>query len=105
MLALLPLVNPGDEVIVFDPYFVMYESLVGAGRRQVRVVDTYPDFRIDVDRVRAAITPRTKVIMFNSPANPTGVVATADDSRAWPTGGRAERAAGQRRDLQPFLLR
>ena len=40
------------------------------------MIDTYPDFRIDLDRVRAAITPRTKTILFNSPANPTGVVAT-----------------------------
>ena len=45
------------------------------------VIDTYPDFRIDVDRVRAAITPRTKVILFNSPANPTGVMATTDEIR------------------------
>jgi aspartate aminotransferase/aminotransferase len=45
-------------------------------------VDTYPDFRIDVDRVAAAITPRTKAILFNSPANPTGMVASPAEVRA-----------------------
>jgi aspartate/methionine/tyrosine aminotransferase len=81
MLVILSLVNPGDEVIIFDPYFVMYDALVGvAGGRPVHI-ETYPDFRIDLDRVRAAITPRTKLILFNSPANPTGVVADEADVR------------------------
>ena len=75
VLALLVLVNPGDEVIVFDPCFVMYDALAGvAGARVVRV-DTYPDFQIDVGRVAEAITPKTKAIVVNSPCNPTGVVA------------------------------
>ena len=52
-------------------------------------VDTYPDFRIDPDRVAAAITPRTKMILLNSPANPTGAVAGEDEVR-----GLAELAAG-----------
>jgi aspartate aminotransferase/aminotransferase len=74
VLALSCTVNPGDEVIVFDPYFVAYPHLVTlAGGRPV-FIDTYPQFDIDPDRVRAAITPRTKAILFNSPANPTGRV-------------------------------
>ncbi len=77
VLAVLAMVNPGDEVIVFDPYFVMYPALVGMVGGKCVMVDTYPDFRIDVERVRAAITPRTKMILLNSPANPTGVVAGA----------------------------
>jgi aspartate aminotransferase/aminotransferase len=77
MLALMVLLDPGDEVIIFDPYFVMYESLVKVVGGTVVLVDTYPDFRIDLDRVAQAITPRTKMILFNSPANPTGVVADA----------------------------
>ena len=81
VLALMALVNPGDEVIVFDPYFVVYEPLVAVVGGRPVLVDTYPDFRIDMDRVRAAITPRTKAILFNSPANPTGVVAGADETR------------------------
>ena len=76
VLAMLTLVNPGDEVIVLDPYFVMYPALVRLVGGVCVLVDTYPDFRIDVDKVRAAMTPRTKAILFNSPSNPTGVVAT-----------------------------
>jgi aspartate aminotransferase/aminotransferase len=88
VLAILALVNPGDEVIVFDPYFVMYPALVAMVGGRAVFVDTYPDFRIDVDKVAAAITPRTKLILFNSPANPTGVVAEAEAAR-----GLAELAA------------
>jgi aspartate aminotransferase/aminotransferase len=82
VLAMLALVNPGDEVIVFDPYFVMYKSLVALVGGRAVMVDTYPDFRIDVDKVAAAITPRTKAVLFNSPANPTGVVAGDEEIRA-----------------------
>jgi aspartate aminotransferase/aminotransferase len=76
MLAMLVLLNPGEEVIVFDPYFVMYDAQAAVAGAKVVYVDTYPDFHIDVDRVAAAITPRTKLIVFNSPANPTGAVAS-----------------------------
>jgi aspartate aminotransferase/aminotransferase len=78
---MLVLLNPGEEVIVFDPYFVMYDALAAVAGAKVVYVDTYPDFHIDVDRVAAAITPRTKMIVFNSPANPTGAVATEDEVR------------------------
>jgi aspartate/methionine/tyrosine aminotransferase len=81
VLAMLALINPGDEVIVFDPYFVMYEPLVKLVGGAPVLTDTYPDFRIDVDRVQAAITPRTKLILFNSPANPTGYVASEAEVR------------------------
>jgi len=82
VLAMLALVDPGDEVIVFDPYFVMYPALVAMVGGKAVLIDTYPDFQIDVDKVAAAITPRTKLILFNSPANPTGVVAGAEQVRA-----------------------
>lgn len=81
VLAMMALVDPGDEVIVFDPYFVMYKSLVGLVGGKCVLVDTYPDFRIDVDRVAAAITKRTKAVLFNSPANPTGAVASDEEIR------------------------
>ena len=81
MLALCTLVNPGDEVIVFDPWFVMYKHLTTLAGGNVVQVSTYPEFRIDPDAVRAAITDRTKVILFNSPANPTGAVASAEEVR------------------------
>ncbi len=82
MLALCTLVNPGDEVIVFDPWFVMYKHLTTLAGGRVVQVSTYPDFQIQVDAVRNAITDRTRVILFNSPANPTGAVASADEVRA-----------------------
>jgi len=88
MLALLVLVNPGDEVICFDPCFVMYDALAKTVGGRAVYIDTYPDFRIDLERVEAAITPRTKLILFNSPANPTGVVTSAAEVR-----GLAELAA------------
>jgi aspartate aminotransferase/aminotransferase len=81
VLAMMALVNPGDEVIVFDPYFVMYEPLVKMMGGRAVLIDTNPTFQIPIDRVRAAITPRTKVILFNSPANPTGYVAAEDEVR------------------------
>jgi len=82
VLAMLALVESGDEVICFDPYFVMYPALVAMAGGKCVLVDTYPDFRIDPEKVAAAITPRTKMILLNSPANPTGVVADADEVRA-----------------------
>jgi len=82
LLTMLALIDPGDEVICFDPYFVMYPALVGMVGGRCVLVDTYPDFCIDPDRVAAAITPRTKLILLNSPANPTGVVASESVVRA-----------------------
>ncbi len=81
MLALCCTVNPGDEVILFDPYFVAYPHLVTLAGGTAVHVDTYPDFQLDVDRVKAAITPRTKAILANSPMNPTGVVVARDRQR------------------------
>ena len=74
VLALLSTIDPGDEVIVFDPYFVMYPHFIHVAGGTPVVVDTYPDFQIDLARTRAALTPRTKAIIINSPANPTGAV-------------------------------
>ena len=81
MLALSTLVNPGDEVITFDPWFVMYKHLTSMAGGKVVNINTYPDFKIDLNRVRDAITDRTKVILFNSPGNPTGHVASAEEAR------------------------
>jgi aspartate aminotransferase/aminotransferase len=81
VLALLAAVNPGDEVIFFDPYFVMYPNIVTLAGGTPVVIDTYPDFQIDVDRVRAALTERTKAVLVNSPVNPTGVVLRRDALR------------------------
>ena len=88
MLAIAALVDPGDEVLFFDPYFVMYQHLTTMFGGVPVAVDTYPDFKIDLNRVRDAITPQTKLIIFNSPANPTGAVADEATTR-----GLAEIAA------------
>ncbi len=74
LLALLSVVNPGDEVIIFDPFFVMYPHLVTLAGGTSVILKTYPTFDLDLDQVRDAITPKTKVIIVNSPANPTGKV-------------------------------
>ena len=76
MLAMMAVVNPGDEVIFLDPYFVMYRHLLTMVGGVPVPVDSYPTFRFDADRVAAAVTPRTKAIILNSPSNPTGIVMT-----------------------------
>jgi aspartate/methionine/tyrosine aminotransferase len=81
MLALLTCVGPGDEVLIPDPYFVMYKHLVTLAGAKAVYVDTYPDFQFTAERIEPLITPRTKMLLFNSPSNPTGVVATADNCR------------------------
>lgn len=81
MLTLSTLVNPGDEVIVFDPWFVMYKHLTTLAGGIIRSISTYPDFRIPLDKVRDAINERTKLILLNSPCNPTGHVASEEEVR------------------------
>ena len=73
--ALLGILNPGEEVIVPTPGFVLYESIAAvAGAKVVRLDVTKTGFQIDAGTLNAAITPRTKAIVLNSPCNPTGVV-------------------------------
>lgn len=72
-LALLALVEEGDEVIIPDPYFVMYKHLVRLFGGTPVYLDTYDSgFGIDSKRLASLITPRTKALLLNSPANPTG---------------------------------
>lgn len=81
LLAMLATLNPGDEVIAFDPYFVAYPPMIELAGGVPVWIDTYPTFQLDVDQVKAAITPRTKMILFNSPSNPAGAVASRDAVR------------------------
>ena len=81
VLVLMALVDPGDEVILFEPAFVMYRPLVEFLGGRCVIVDTSPSFRIDVEGVAAATTPRTKAILLNTPSNPTGFVAPLDTVR------------------------
>jgi aspartate/methionine/tyrosine aminotransferase len=78
-LALLATVDPGDEVLAPDPYFVSYKQLVlMCGARPV-FYDTYPDFRLRREELEKACTDRVKVLMLNSPSNPTGAVMSEED--------------------------
>lgn len=79
VLTMLSLINPGDEVIIFDPYFVMYQPLVELVGGKAVLIDTYPDFKIDVEKVEAVVTSKTKLILMNSPGNPTGVTAGEEE--------------------------
>src|SRR5436189_3465868 len=81
LLAIFSLINPGDEAIFLDPYFVMYKHLLTLAGGKSVPVDSYPDFRFHADRVERAITPRTKLLMLNSPSNPTGAVMSEQEIR------------------------
>jgi len=74
LLAFLVLINEGDEVLVPDPYFVMYKHLVNLCGGTPVFVDTYPDFIVSAARLRPHVTPKTKLVLLNSPANPTGAL-------------------------------
>jgi aspartate/methionine/tyrosine aminotransferase len=78
-LACLTVLGPGDEIIIPDPYFVIYPSLARIAEGKAVLCDTYPDFRMTAERIEKCITPRTKAVLINSPANPTGVVLTAEE--------------------------
>ncbi|WP_247548976.1 pyridoxal phosphate-dependent aminotransferase [Ralstonia solanacearum] len=80
--AVLCCVHPGDEVIVFEPTYDSYlPSIELAGGKAVPITLDAPDYRIPFDQLAAAITPRTRLIMLNTPHNPTGTVWHADDMR------------------------
>jgi aspartate aminotransferase/aminotransferase len=73
-LVLASLLNQGDEVIIPDPYFVMYKHIVNMFGGKCVFVDSYPDFDLPVEKIAQAITAKTKLIVLNSPCNPTGAV-------------------------------
>lgn len=74
-LSMMAILDPGDEVIVFAPYFSMYKKQVELAGGVCVEVPTYAeeDYAIDAERLRAAITPKTKAIIFNNPTNPSGM--------------------------------
>jgi aspartate aminotransferase/aminotransferase len=74
LLASLALINPGDEVVIPDPYFVMYEYQVLLMGGVPVFVDTYPDFRLREEELVAKLSKKTKFIIINSPNNPAGTV-------------------------------
>jgi N-succinyldiaminopimelate aminotransferase len=81
--TLLALVEPGDEVIAFEPYYDSYAANIAmAGGIRVPVTLRPPDFRPNLDELAKAITDRTRLILLNSPHNPTGSVFTRDELAA-----------------------
>lgn len=78
-LSYVSLLDPGDEIILSDPYFVAYPHLARLIGANPVLCDTYPDFRMTAERVERCITPRTKAVLLNSPANPVGVVLSAKE--------------------------
>ena len=74
LLAFLAIINPGDEVIIPDPYFVIYKHIINMLGGKCVFVDGYPNLRLPVEKIADAITDKTKIIIVNSPCNPTGVV-------------------------------
>ncbi len=77
-LAFAALIDPGDEVLMADPYFVIYHHVVRFFGGVPVPVDTYPDFRMTAERIEPHITDRSKLLIVSSPANPTGTVLDAD---------------------------
>lgn len=81
--ALLAFVDPGDEVVVLEPYYDSYLAMIAfAGGVRVPVTLRAPDFRLDVDALRASISARTKLLLINTPHNPTGSVLTRAEMQA-----------------------
>ena len=79
LLAFLAILNPGDEVVIPDPYFVLYEYQVLLLGGAPVFFDTYPGFTLKEAELRRALSDRTKVILINSPNNPTGMVYSRDE--------------------------
>jgi N-succinyldiaminopimelate aminotransferase len=81
--AMLALLEPGDEVIALEPYYDSYAACIAmAGAKRVPVTLRPPRFRPDLDAIRDAVTDRTRLILLNSPHNPTGMVATREELTA-----------------------
>jgi aspartate aminotransferase/aminotransferase len=79
LLSFMALFDEGDEVITPDPYFVMYKHLLNLIGAKPVYVDLYPDFKMTAAKIREKITDKTKAILLNSPANPTGAVSTKQE--------------------------
>ncbi len=80
--SVLALCEPGDEVIAFEPYYDSYAASIALAGARLVAVTLRPErgrFTFDPDELRAAVTPRTRAILVNSPHNPTGTVFTAEE--------------------------
>ncbi len=84
-LSFLALLDEGDEVLIPDPYFVMYKQLALMMGAKPVYYDTYPDWKLPLEKIESLITSKTKAIVIGSPSNPTGVVYSADELKALAT--------------------
>lgn len=82
LLTFMTLIDPGDEIIMTDPYFVIYKHVISMLGGRCVYVNSYPDFALPVEGIAEAITDKTKMIIVNSPSNPTGVVYPDEQIRA-----------------------
>jgi len=81
MLSFLALLDPGDEILIPDPYFVMYRHLATMVGAVAKTYDIYPDFKPSAAAIRDRITDKTRLIIVNSPSNPTGYAMNEAEAR------------------------
>ncbi len=74
MLLILSLIDKGDEAIIFNPSFVSYRALIELAEGKIKEINLDENFDVDLEKIKESITKKTKIIIFNSPANPTGKV-------------------------------
>lgn len=74
LLAFMSLLDPGDEILLPDPYFVMYKQLANMFDAKAVFYDMYPDWKLDAGKIASLVTSKTKAILIGSPSNPTGAV-------------------------------
>jgi N-succinyldiaminopimelate aminotransferase len=80
--SMLALLEPGDEVIAFEPFYDSYAACIAmAGAKRVPLTLRAPSFRPDLEELRTLITPQTRLLLLNTPHNPTGMVLTAEEQR------------------------
>ncbi|MCD8351911.1 MAG: aminotransferase class I/II-fold pyridoxal phosphate-dependent enzyme [Planctomycetaceae bacterium] len=82
LLSYMALLNAGDEILIPDPYFVMYKQLAFMLDAVPVIYDTYPEWRLDAAKIDALVTPKTKAIVLGTPSNPTGAVYSEAELRA-----------------------
>jgi len=81
-LAFFVLLDSQDEAIILDPYFTMYKHLINFIDGVPVYINTYPDFSLNIDKIKEAITEKTKIIIINSPGNPTGKIYSKKELEA-----------------------
>lgn len=81
-LSLMTCFNPGDEILITDPYFVQYIELAKIHNLNIKLINIYPDFILTFDKIKSSITSKTKGIIINSPNNPTGCVINKNEQKS-----------------------